>query len=116
MGPIEVRMIMEKLGTMLIPEQQQQINCKNKVPKKLFREKPNATWDNYFSGDLIMSWLGENGFGATMTCRRDRLPLQIPGEYLQKKTYTSVRAKAARFWKCCCRYVKTRYSKYERLH
>jgi hypothetical protein len=52
--------------------------------KKIFREKPHSTWDNYFSGDMILNWLGENGFSSTMTCRRDRLPAEIPGHFLHK--------------------------------
>ena len=66
--------------------------------RKVFRDKPHTTWDNYFSGDRVMNWLGENGFGATMTCRRDRLPNGVPGHYLhKKKTDTKARSKAARF-------------------
>jgi hypothetical protein len=65
---------------------------------KLFKEHPHMTWDNFFSGDNIMEWLGKEGFGATMTCRRDRLPNDIPGENLHKQT-TKVdqRSKACRF-------------------
>ena len=66
--------------------------------RKVFREKPHTTWDNYFSGDLVMDWLGQNGFGATMTCRWDRLPAGVPNHYLhKKKTDTKARSKAARF-------------------
>ena len=45
--------------------------------KKIFRENPHSTWDNYFSGDHIMDELGGIVFGATMTCRRYRLPGEI---------------------------------------
>ena len=66
--------------------------------KKIFKEKFHSTWDNYFSGDVIMDWLGTNGFSATMTCRRDRLPSGVPGKYLHKqKTLASQRTKIARF-------------------
>ena len=45
-----------------------------------------------------MNWLEENGFGSTMTYRRDRLPNGVPGHYLhKKKTDTKSRTKAARF-------------------
>ena len=44
---------------------------------KIFCEHPHSTWENYFSGDQIMNWLGGNGFGAKMTCRGDRLPGDI---------------------------------------
>jgi len=53
--------------------------------KKIFKEKFHSTWDNYFSGDVIMDWLGTNGFGATMTCRRDRLLFGVPGRYVHKQ-------------------------------
>ena len=53
--------------------------------KKIFKEKPHSTWDNYFSGDQIMEWLGQQGFGCTMMARRDRLPEKIPEQYLLKK-------------------------------
>ena len=66
--------------------------------KKIFKEKFHSTWDNYFSGDVIMDWLGMNGFGATMTCRRDRLPFGVLGKYFHKqKTLPSQRSKVARF-------------------
>jgi hypothetical protein len=96
MGPLEVRMILEQLGSMVIEED----NSTNTMisTRNIFREKPHSTWDNYFSGDLIMNWIGDNGFAATMTCRRDRLPSIIPGEFLhKKKTDGSQRSKAARF-------------------
>ena len=35
--------------------------------KQIFDKKPHMTWDNYFSGDAIMDWLGKEGYGATMT-------------------------------------------------
>jgi len=45
-----------------------------------------------------MDWLGTNGFGATMTCRRDCLPFGVPGRYFHKqKTLSSQRTKVARF-------------------
>ena len=94
MGPYEVRLIMEKITPMVQGEES--------VPgvKKIYPTKPHSTWDNYFSGDGIMGWMGENGFGATMTCRRDRLPKDIKGEYLhKKKTDDSIRTKVARFHK-----------------
>ena len=66
--------------------------------KKVFRAKPHTTWDNYFSGDLVMDWFGKNRFGAKMTCRRDHLPSGVPNQYLHlKKTDTNARSKAARF-------------------
>ena len=45
--------------------------------KTILCKHPHSAWDNYFSGDHIMDWLGGNGFGATMTCRRDKLPGEV---------------------------------------
>lgn len=90
MGQLEVRMLMEKIGSMVLGE--------DSTKKKIFREKPHSTWDNYFSGDKIFDYLGANGYAATMTNRRDRLPSDVPGEYFQKKkTDSGRRSKAARF-------------------
>ena len=55
------------------------------APRPLFREMPHITWDNYFSGDQIMEYAAENGWGLTMTFRRDRLPSDIPEEHLMKE-------------------------------
>ena len=53
--------------------------------RKIFRENPHSTWDNYFIGYQIVDLLGGNGFGATMTCRRDWLPGEIECQYLHKR-------------------------------
>ena len=89
-GCNEVFLLMEKIKKLSIRS-----TCSG---PKIFREKPHTTWDNYFSGDAVMDWLGTNGFGATMTCRRDRLPAKVKGEFLhKKKTDVTVRSKVARF-------------------
>ena len=67
--------------------------------KRIYRSKPHVTMDNYFSGDKICDWIGQKGFGATMTCWRDRLPSGVPGKYWHKqRTNTSKRTKVARFF------------------
>ena len=38
----------------------------------------NITMENYFSGDKIIDGTGQNGFAATMACRRDRLSYGVP--------------------------------------
>ena len=89
-GPNECRLLLEQIDKMVVGA--------NSNQKKIFREKPHSTWDNYFSGDAIFDWIGKNGFSCTMTCRRDRFPKEIPKQYLQvKKTDTSRRTKVARF-------------------
>ena len=66
--------------------------------KKIFTAKPHQVWDNYFSGDQIMDWMGEQGYGVTMTCHHDHLPKDIDGKFLHKlKTPVDKCSKAARF-------------------
>jgi len=65
---------------------------------KVFPEPLHITGDNYFSGDIIMNYLGERGFGALITCMRNRLPKGIKTFHLHKKpTDTSDVTKVARF-------------------
>jgi hypothetical protein len=91
-GPQEARRIAEMIKPMCNPEPEVT------GIKQIFPSYPHFTWDNYFSGDEIMNWFGENGFGATMTCRRDRLPNGVKGEYMQKEgTPVDRRSKAAQF-------------------
>jgi hypothetical protein len=91
-GPNEVRMMVEQILPLIqgqVPDSRRQI----------WRSMPHMTWDNYFSGCNILNYLGGLGFGATMTCRRDRLPKEIPEANLhKKKTDSSPRPKAARFF------------------
>ncbi|KAG7369080.1 hypothetical protein IV203_031823 [Nitzschia inconspicua] len=51
------------------------------------------------NGGEVMNWLGTNGYSATMTCRRDRLPSDIPRHFLhhEKTDPGSKPAKCARF-------------------
>ena len=70
-GNIEVKEIMEVMKLMVEGEEGDK--------RKIFREHLHSTWENYFSGEQIMNWLGGNEFGSTMTCRRDRLPGEIEG-------------------------------------
>jgi hypothetical protein len=52
--------------------------------QQLFSEKPHSMWDNFFSGDDINDWIGENVFGVTMTCCHDRLPRGVPNHCFHK--------------------------------
>ena len=95
-GPAEARMLCEQLEPMIVTGIEEAENT-NK-PRGIYSEKPHLTFDNYFSGDCIVQYACEKGFGLTMTVRRDRLPKGIPTKYLQKeKTPVSRRSKAARF-------------------
>jgi len=72
----------------------------NLLGKALFQDKPHITWDNFFSGDEIMECAADQGFGLTMTCRRDRLPSGVPKKYFHHaKTPVTHQTKAARFQK-----------------
>jgi hypothetical protein len=53
--------------------------------RQIFTEKPHSTWDSYFSGDLIMDYLGENGCAATVPCQRNRLPKGVDDCFLHKE-------------------------------
>ena len=77
---IEVKKIMEVMKLMAEEEERDE--------RKIFCEHPHSTRDNYFSGYQIMNWLNGNGFGDTMTCRRDRFPGETPGQYLHKTKQT----------------------------
>jgi hypothetical protein len=91
-GPSEVRNIMEMIISMV--EGQKPSHRQHHI----YCHKPHSMWDNYFSGDKIFSWLGENGFGSTMTCCRDHLPKDTPAENShKKKTCSNSHPKAACF-------------------
>jgi hypothetical protein len=75
MGQIKVRLLMEQLQNLVVGSREEP----NGLRKK-FGENPHTKWDNYFSGDLIMDWLGTNYSSATMTCQHDSLPFNAPGE------------------------------------
>ena len=65
--------------------------------KKIFKEPPHITADNYFSGKKITEYAGTKGFGLLTTLRRDRLSKGIPDRFFHKgKTETNQRTKAAR--------------------
>jgi hypothetical protein len=34
--------------------------------QQIYVQKPHCTWDNFFSGDVILNHLGKNGFGASL--------------------------------------------------
>jgi len=67
--------------------------------KQLFDEPVHIAMDNFFSGDEMLKFLGEQGWKATITCRRDRLPRDVPKSYFNfiKAVPVNVRSKAARF-------------------
>ena len=65
-GPSEVRRLMEII-TLRIKGEPEVAGI-----RQIFNEHPHTTWDKCFSRDQNFNWLGEKGFGGTMTCWRDR--------------------------------------------
>ena len=86
-GPTEVRILLEEVESLM-------------KRGKLWDKKPHSTWENHFSGDEIMEWMGKNGFGGLMTCRRDRLPKDVPSHYFHfhKHDSSCTPARVARFY------------------
>jgi hypothetical protein len=91
-GPKEVHMILEDLKHLCQGEEAD-------GRRQIFKTKPHSTWDNYFSGCTINDWIGANGYGCTMTCRRDRLPKGIPNHFFHKVATApgDTKARVARF-------------------
>jgi hypothetical protein len=95
-GQNEVYLIWQKLKVLVNNED----NIENVHPSRrgIFSEKPHITWDNFFSGQKIMEYAASEGFGLTMTCRRDRLPVGIEKQYLHvDPTGTGPRSRHGRF-------------------
>lgn len=66
--------------------------------KKIYPKRPHITADNHFSGENVMSFLGESGFGMTVTCRRDRFPPGLKCYFNHEKVpSTDKRTRVARF-------------------
>ena len=87
-GPNEVRLLWEWLHPLF-----QQSTYRT---RGIFRQKPHITCDNFFSRDDIVNYACEQGFGLTMTCRRDRLPRGAPSKHLCKlKTPVNKRTRAS---------------------
>ena len=76
MGNSEVNNIMKDWNTSIQGEGED---------RKIFKDSPHSTFGNYFSEEKVTDWLGSEGFGGTFSCRRDRLPPDIPAWHLQKK-------------------------------
>ena len=95
MGMTEIRYLMEMCFGM--------VEGAPGYENKIFKKKFHITADNHFSGDKVFEWIGEKGYGCTMTCRRDRLPAEIPSYNLHKKqTDSSKKCKVARFFSATC--------------
>jgi hypothetical protein len=73
-GQAEVVRLIDKMEPLLVGGHQEDGDTR----RQIFNAKVHITMDNYFSGDNVMKYLGERGYKATMTCRRDRLPEGVP--------------------------------------
>ena len=103
-GPSEARMLWEKMAPLLVKDptigsDENEDPAVEYKPRAIFEQKPHFTFDNHFSGDEIMEYAAAEGFGLTMTCRRDRLPGGIPDHYFHqgKTNVQSKRTRAARW-------------------
>ena len=67
--------------------------------RRIYRQGPHITVDNHFSGDDILDDAGKQGFGLTMTVRRDRLATGLKEHlHTEKGTpTTATQAKVMRF-------------------
>ena len=88
-GNIKVKEIMEAMKLVAAGEEVDE--------RKLIHEHQHSIWDNYCSRDKIMNWIGGNGFAATITFRKDRLPGDIEEQYLHTKTEYSDKAMVTLF-------------------
>ena len=52
--------------------------------KKIYYNKPEICWNNYFFHDVIFSYAGKKGFGLTMKVRCGRIPKGVPVKYIHK--------------------------------
>jgi hypothetical protein len=67
--------------------------------KQIFSEYMHIPMNNFFSGDKVLRYLGEEGWKGTMTCRGDFLPKSVPRKYFNfiKTAPVNARSKVARF-------------------
>ena len=68
--------------------------------RAIFSEIPHITWDNHFSGDVLLDFAAEKKLPLTMTCARNKLPSGVPSKYWHKEqTKADARSRAARWLK-----------------
>ena len=74
LSPAEVVHLIESIAPLVIGAEKDEGDKRCQI----FSEKVHITMDNFFSGDDILKYISEGGWKATMTCRRDRLPVVVP--------------------------------------
>ena len=94
-GQAEVIRLLDQIAPLIVGAPQEEGDTR----RQIFTEPVHLTMDNYFSGDNVMNYLGERGYKATMTCRRDRLPEGIPKDafHYLKGIKVDRRTRVARF-------------------
>jgi hypothetical protein len=94
-GQAEVIRLLDQIAPLIVGAPQEEGDTR----RQIFTEPVHLTMDNYFSGDNVMNYLGERGYKATMTCRRDRLPEGIPKDafHYLKGIKVDHRTRVARF-------------------
>ncbi|KAL7529487.1 hypothetical protein ACHAXR_004154 [Thalassiosira sp. AJA248-18] len=70
------------------------------INKIIYESYPHGTADNHFSGEHVMDFAGRQGFGLTVTNRRDRFPKGTKPYFHHDKTVPGCKnTKAARYEK-----------------
>ena len=95
LGPAEIVRLVEIIEPLMVGAHKEEGDTR----RQIFHEPVHITMDNYFSGDNILKYLGERGYKATMTCRRDRLPEGVPKTafHFMKGVKVDHRTRVARF-------------------
>jgi hypothetical protein len=95
MGPVEVKRMLDIVYPLIIGIKKDHEDKR----KQIFEEPSHLTMDNFFSGDKVTSYLGEQGWKGTMTCRHDRLPNGVDNKHFNyvKGAPLNQRSKVARF-------------------
>jgi hypothetical protein len=57
MGPVEVKRVVELMNPLIKGKPQYPLDRR----KQIFEEPPHITMDNFFSGDKVMNFLGQEG-------------------------------------------------------
>ena len=97
-GASEVKLICDKIKPMVHQPIADENVDPSFRPKAIFQKKPCFTFDNYFSGDQVMHYAAEEGFGLTMTCARGKLPRGVKPECWHKISVSATPVTRAARW------------------
>lgn len=79
-GASEVKLMWDIIKPVCADPNELEVDDAAFEPKMIFSEFPHFTWENCFSGDALLHCATKEGFGLTMTCRRDCLPRGAPSK------------------------------------